>query len=107
MKPLVDKIKEYFNITHHNCPKEKINILIINRNRIQNRKILNSDKLQNMLQQRTKQNVKTLFLENLPLRQQMQEVECTDIMIGVHGAGLTWYTSLKIQLSFFYTKSKY
>ena len=35
-------------------------------------------------------NVEAVVMEKLTVRKQMQKVFCTDIMIGVHGAGLTW-----------------
>ena len=39
--------------------------------------------------------VEIVVMETMSLRQQMQKIYCTDVLIGVHGAGLTWYVFIE------------
>ncbi len=34
--------------------------------------------------------MRAVFMEEHSLREQMQIATCTDVLIGVHGAGLVW-----------------
>ena len=88
MKRLVDHYKMKFNIKADKCDQKKAKILIINRNT--NRKILNIAQLKDTLMSRTLQDVETVAMETLSIRKQIEKVYCSDILIGVHGAGLTW-----------------
>ena len=38
----------------------------------------------------TSQDVETFAMETLSIREQIKKVYCSDVLIGVHGAGLTW-----------------
>ena len=87
---LVDHYKMRFNIKAENCDRKKKKILIINRNI--NRKILNIEHLTQSLIRRTLQDVETIAMKTVSIRKQIGKVYCSDVLIGVHGAGLTWYT---------------
>lgn len=87
---MIHHFKKVFNVSFQKCPKKKANILIINRNRRNNRKILNFMDVQQALKKKTLQNVEGLYMEKLSFVEQMQKIECADIFIGVHGAGLAW-----------------
>ena len=97
VKHLVQYLKKSFNISDELCERKRVNILIINRNKKGNRNITNVMDLQIALSKQTRQNVYIAYLERLSVRKQMQIIQCTDIMIGVHGAGLAWYLFFKIQ----------
>ena len=88
---LVGHLKNYFNISQRHCTREKRNILIINRKAHGNRRMLNSVQLKHLLEIKTGQNVNLVYLEDFPLQKQMKIIVCTDILIGIHGAGLAWY----------------
>ena len=78
-----------FNIKAEKCDQKKAKILIINRDT--NRKILNIEQLIETLMSMTSQDVETVAMETLSIRKQIEKVYCSDVLIGVHGAGLTWY----------------
>ena len=77
-----------FNIKTDKCDRKKSKILIITRNT--NRKILNIEQLTETLMRMTSQDVETVAMETLSIREQIKKVYCSDVLIGVHGAGLTW-----------------
>ena len=84
----VEYYLRYFNISKEYCNKQNTNIMIINRKN--NRKILNIKDVAKKLALDTSRQIKVITFEELSIQKQMQEVYCTDIMIGVQGAGLTW-----------------
>ena len=87
----VDRYKMKFNIRDETCDQRKTKILIINRST--NRKIINIEELINNLIFNTSEDVETIAMETLSIREQIQKVHCTDVFIGVHGAGLTWHVN--------------
>ena len=59
------------------------------------RRILNIEELREGLYKAGFQNINILTFEDMMLKQQMQTVYCTDIMVGVYGAGLQWALFMK------------
>ena len=57
---------------------------------MKSRKILNIKDLANALALHETVEVKVITFEEMSIQKQMQEAYCTDILIGVQGAGLAW-----------------
>lgn len=77
------KIIEGYNIEKKNTKKEKI---FISRNKANKRKILNENKLHDILK---KYNFKIIFSEDLKYKEQVELFYQSKIIISAHGAGLT------------------
>ena len=80
--------RSYYDISVDHCNQSKINILIIQRTKT--RKILNLDSIIRKLTFHTNHHIQSFCFELHSIKEQMQRTFCTDILIGVHGAGLTW-----------------
>ena len=83
-----EDLREYFRKAFNiNCPPcSSTRVTIINR---KIRTILNAEE---MKQAATKAGfyTKVVYLSNLSIREQFKAIMCTDILVGVHGAGLRW-----------------
>ena len=73
------------NISASHCTKHKPRILIQKR---KTRSITNTHDLATELRSKLNASVDTIFFEDIPLVEQIQQVHCADVFIGVQGAGL-------------------
>ena len=87
---LVDHYITTFGINEESCKmvKGQTKILVLNRNT--NRRILNMKQLSQRLREVMFVGLEIVTMETMSVREQIQKVYCSDVLIGVHGAGLTW-----------------
>jgi len=77
-----------YNIEYEENIKSNITFIL----RKGNREITNIDYVKNKLQS---YNVNYIFLENHSIKEQIEIIANTDILIGLHGAGLSWCIFMK------------
>ena len=77
-----------YNIIQSSKSKKNVTFVL----RRESRKILNIEEIQNLLKNI---DIKYIFLEDYSIREQLNIIANTDIMVGVHGAGLIWSIFMK------------
>ena len=89
-KEAIDYFKMSLNIRDDVCEPKTVTII----NRSTYRKILNAEKLQKIAEE-LGYITKVVYMEKLTLKEQAQLIHCTNVLVGVTGAGLQWAYFMK------------
>ena len=84
----IDTILRAMNITNKTCVYPQVTII----QRSHSRRIYNVDDIQRHVASKFPyfSNVKIIHMENMTIQEQIQEIQCTNVLIGVQGAALSW-----------------
>ena len=79
-------VRDRMGISSESCPKNNTKRILIQDRK--HRRIINSEELANELRSQLNASVINMQFENYTLAEQIQNVFCADVLIGVQGAGL-------------------